>query len=97
MHHYVKAYEDRLKCYKTMQQFEIALDEANVALQAGQGVIHNLETRLGNAELIASNYEQAFQTEKELRKLETKELKKQKLKLTLIAIGQAVVLVLLVI
>ena len=80
-----------------MQQFEIALDEANVALQAGQGVISNLETRLGNAELIASNYEQAYQAEKELRKLETKELKKQKLKLTLIVIGQAVVLVLLVI
>ena len=95
--HYVKAYDDLPKCYKTLEQFEIALDEANVSIQAGQGVITNLETRLGNSEIIASNYEQAFQVERELRKQETKHLKKQKFKLTLIAIGQAVVIVLLII
>lgn len=95
MWHYVRAYDELNTCHQTNDKLQIAIDKSTDALQKGEAVIIQLHEQLGHQQVISGTWKQAFEKEQELRKTETKLLRKQKTKLVLVSIGQAVIIVLL--
>lgn len=94
---YVRAYDQLKTCEDTNSKLQIALDKSTDALQKGEAVIIQLNEQLGHQQVISENWKQAFEVEQKTTTEKIKKLRKDKFRLVLVSIGQAVIIVLLII
>jgi hypothetical protein len=83
-------------CLTALDDTQAALDSANQTIGALEGIKINLETQVDQQTEIAHLNWVAYNSEAGLRKIENKVLRRQNLKITLVAVGEAVIIVLLI-